>query len=396
MPFADELLGRPQARALVAAVATAAPDLPLVSLRAAADGLDDLALGRRSDLLRDALLADVPGTYVDLEAVVRGTTAAGDLEGWAVWPVASALAARALEDPEAPTGGGPDGGVAAYDAALAMLAELTHLLTAEFSIRVLLRHDLDRALAAVLSWTTSPDEHVRRLASEGTRSYLPWATRVPALLARPEATLPILEALHRDPSAYVRRSVANHLNDLSRQHGDLVVATAGRWLADPGPHTADLVRHALRTLVKRGAPGALALLGYGGSALAVGALELDTAEVPFGGEIGFSATVTNDGDEPARVAIDYVVHHQKANGTLTPKTFKLASPTLAPGETFVVRRVHSFRPITTRRYHPGPHAVELQVNGVASGRTELLLLPETPDAAAPPPPPPPPQPSSSR
>lgn len=371
MPFADELLGRPQALALAAAFAAASPDLPLTALRAAPDRLEPLTLGRRSDLLRDAVLADVPGTYADLEAVVRRTTAAGALVGWAVWPVGSALAARALQDPEAEADG-----VAAFDAALAMLAELTHLLTAEFSIRALLRHDLDRALATITAWTASPDEHVRRLASEGTRSYLPWATRVPSLLDRPEATLPLLDALRRDPSDYVRRSVANHLNDLSRHHGALVVATAGRWLAEPDAHTLALVRHALRTLVKRGDPGALALLGYGGSDLAVGSLELTATAVPFGGEVGFAATVTNGGDEPARVAIDYVVHHQKANGTLTPKTFKLASPTLAPGEAYVVRKVHSFRPITTRRYHPGAHALELQVNGVAHGRVDFVLLPE--------------------
>jgi 3-methyladenine DNA glycosylase AlkC len=107
-----------------------------------------------------------------------------------------------------------------------LIAELTPRLTGEFAIRRLLVHDPDRALAAALGWTGHPDEHVRRLASEGTRSYLPWAVRVPALVQRPEATLPILDALYRDPSEYVRRSVANHLNDLARHAPDLVVDTA--------------------------------------------------------------------------------------------------------------------------------------------------------------------------
>ncbi|MFD0502264.1 DNA alkylation repair protein [Streptomyces chiangmaiensis] len=256
---------------------------------------------------------------------------------------------------------------------MALLADLTGRLTSEFALRVLLRHDVDRALRIVTGWTASPDSDVRRLASEGTRPYLPWSIRVPALISRPGATVPVLDVLYSDESEYVRRSVANHLNDLSRDHADLVVTTARGWLAAPTPTTGRLVRHGLRRLVKRGHPGALELLGFAPASLEIGGPVLDRITVPFGGSVRFTATIRNVGDQEARLSIDYVVHHNKANGSQSAKTFKLTTRTLAPGETVEVGREHSFRPITTRRYHPGPHAVSLQVNGVASDRAEFEL-----------------------
>ncbi|GAA2610951.1 DNA alkylation repair protein [Dactylosporangium fulvum] len=367
MPFADELLGDRVAAELVAAVAAVVDDPALPALRVAAADLAGRPLRERSDLLRDALLHDLPTGYAAFAATVRAALHGGlPFGGWLIWPVSTAVAARAVED----------GGTAAFDDAMALLAELTPRLTSEFAVRVLLDRDLDRALAIVGTWTASPDEHVRRLASEGTRPFLPWARRVPGILADPRATIPVLDALYGDESEYVRRSVANHLNDLSRHHPELVVETATRWLAAPGPDTARLVRHALRTLVKQGDTGALALLGFGtATALEVSALVLAASDIPFGGTVRFSATITNTAAVPARIAVDYVVHHRKADGSLRGKTFKLTTATLAPGESRVVSRDHSFREVTTRRYHPGGHAIELQLNGVRTGRTEFTLLP---------------------
>ncbi|GHH76164.1 DNA alkylation repair protein [Promicromonospora soli] len=364
MPFADELISDSTATALTEAVRAAAPDVVLRALPETVGRLGDLSLRERADLLRDALLADLPGSYEDLALVVRTARAgAAPFGGWLIWPVTSAVAARAVEE-------NTD---AAFDDAMALLADLTGRLSAEFAIRTLLRHDLDRAIGAVAAWAGSDDVDVRRLASEGTRPYLPWAVRVPEILARPDVTVPVLDALYRDESDYVRRSVANHLNDLSRDHPELVVATAGRWLADPATTTPGLVRHALRTLIKRGHPGALELLGFGPASLEIDGPVLGAARVPFGGTVRFTAAVRNVSAEQARLSIDYVVHHRKANGSQTAKTFKLTTRTLAPGEQLQISREHSFRPITTRRYYPGPHAVTLQINGVATDRATFEL-----------------------
>ncbi|TFB87323.1 DNA alkylation repair protein [Cryobacterium algoricola] len=367
MPFADQLIGMPTAVALTTAIQAVTPHAPLTALHEATGMLAPFSLRERSDLLRDALLADLPGDYTSFAATIRAAASGpAPFTGWLIWPVSTAIAVKGIE-------AGTD---TAFDDALGMLAELTGRLSSEFAIRILLEHDLDRALPVVLGWTASSDADVRRLASEGTRPFLPWARRVPGILAEPTATLPILHALYRDEDEVVRRSVANHLNDLSRQQPELVVATTAAWLADPDANTARLVRHALRTLVKRGNPAALAQLGFHAADVTVAGPVLNETNVPFGGTVNFTASIRNDARVTTRLVVDYVMHHQKANGTLSGKTFKLTTLTLEPGEVVLLTKGHSLRAITTRRYYPGEHAVELQVNGVPSGKTPFTLLPE--------------------
>lgn len=373
MPFADELLGVDVAATLTRSIQGAVPERVLHELPRAADAFGGLSLRERADVLREALLADIPGDYATLAQTIRSAAEHDPaFTGWLIWPVTDAIAARAVHE-------GTD---ASFDDAMALLAELTGRLTAEFAIRTLLRHDLDRALDIIAGWTHSPDEHVRRLASEGTRAYLPWAIRVPRLMSQPDATVPILDALYRDDSESVRRSVANHLNDLSRDSPELVVETARRWLDAPAPTTQALVRRALRTLVKRGDPQALALLGFGPATVQVDGPLLADARVPWGEEIRFTAVIRNTGAEKARLSVDYAVFHRRANGTLSTKVFKLATADLAPGEELAINRRHSFRAITTRRYYPGEHALALQVNGIATPPVTFELLPPGEDDAS--------------
>lgn len=365
MPQADELISAQTAETLTRQLA-AITGSHMPALTAASRAFDGLSLRERSDHLRDALLEDIPGDYEQLAAVIRAAAESAEFTGWLIWPVTSAVAARARTEATHQ----------AFADALHLLAELTHRLTAEFAIRALLRHDLDAALSIITEWTTSPDEHVRRLASEGTRPYLPWAVRIPQLTKQPGITVPILNTLYKDKSEYVRRSVANHLNDLSRDIPDVVVETARSWLADPDETTPWVVRHGLRTLIKKGHPAALELLGFGPAEIEVSGPYLERTEVPWGGALTFRAELHNTGEEPAQLAIDYVIHHRKANGTTTAKTFKLTTGALGPGECLSVQRKHSFRMITTRRYYPGAHAVALQINGIATEQRSFELLPE--------------------
>jgi 3-methyladenine DNA glycosylase AlkC len=370
VPTADELLGQSTMNALVTQLADVAPGCCLAALTQAVSAMDGLGFRQRGTLLRDALLEDLPEEYPCFAAIIRAALANPGFTGWMTLPVGEAVAMRAL------AAGDSD----AFNDGLALLAELTPRLSSEFAIRPLLAHDLDRALPVVTGWTAHPDEHVRRLASEGTRLYLPWAVRVSALLERPEATQPILDALYRDPSDYVRRSVANHLNDLSRLDPDLTMVTAGRWLGAPDANTARVVRHALRTLIKQGHPEALHLLGFPpASDLAVDGPHLPEPRVAIGAKLPFRFTIENRGDAQATLAIDYVIHYRKASGKLAPKVFKLTSAAIAPGESVSVQRAHSFKPVTTRVLYPGEHAIELQINGERFGRAEFRLI----DPAAP-------------
>jgi len=374
MPTADELLSRETVQDLIAVLRRAAPGRPLPALEAVEGDLDDLAFGERVAAVRDGVLADLPEDHGAFDALLRVALDDPAFRGWMIWAVADAVAVRSVAAWEA----GDDG---AFDAGLALLAALTPRHTAEAAIRRFLRADLDRTLAIVRTWTDDPDPHVRRFATEGTRPRLPWALRVPALTDRPDATIPILDALYRDDEEYVRRSVANHLNDVSRARPELAVDTAARWLASPIETTPRVVRHALRTLIKQGDPGALELLGFGPVAgLVVAGPRLSAGTVRIGETLDFAAELENGGDVPVRLAVDYVVHYQKANGTLAPKVFKLTTRTLAPGERLAVVRTHAFRPLTTRRHHAGDHALELQVNGQRYGRVAFRVDPEAPPA----------------
>lgn len=374
MPTADELIGPSVVRNLADRLTGAAPGQSWSTVRASAGTLAGQAFGERGRAVRDALLADLPPGYPPVEVTVRAALKDPAFAGWMIWPVTEAVAVRALNSPR-------DGD---FEAGLALLADLTPRLTAEFALRSFLNADLDRTLATVTGWTTHPDPAVRRLASEGTRPRLPWARSVPEIKRRPAATVGILDALVRDPSDDVRRSVANHLNDVSRLDPELAVATATRWSHPsgptdppdpPDPTMARLVRHALRTLVKQADPGALTLLGFRPLAdVAVDGPRLAASTVTLGGDLRFDATVVNHGRNPARVAIDYVLWFQKANGTLAPKVFKLTIRTLAPDEKLDLTKRHSFRPITTRVHYPGAHAIELQINGTRFHRTPFTVI----------------------
>jgi 3-methyladenine DNA glycosylase AlkC len=360
VPTADELLSADAVLGLIDCLRVAAPDTEPAALRRAVADLPGQALAERARAVRDALLADLPGGFRPFAEVADRALADPAFTGWMIWPVSEAVAVLAVPGD--------------FEAGLALLARLTGRLTGEFAIRTFLDADLDRTLAVVRGWTGHADEHVRRLASEGTRPRLPWARRVRAITERPEAAVELLDALYRDESDYVRRSVANHLNDVSRLDAALATDTARRWLAAPDGRTAAVVRHALRSLVKAGDPAALALLGFEPPAgIVLSGFALTGSTVELGGGLGFEFSVANHGAEPARLAIDYVIHHRKANGTLAPKVFKLTTRTLDPGAAATIERTHSFRPISTRRYYPGGHALEIQVNGTRLGRQEFLL-----------------------
>ncbi|MEW2634566.1 DNA alkylation repair protein [Streptomyces sp. NPDC048389] len=368
MPTAEELLNAHTTDEL-ALVMTAAGCAPATALRGCGARLDGLTFSGRVAAVKEAVLADLPDDYPGFAAALRAALRHPGFVGWMTFPVNEAVAERALAH-----------GV--FEPALGLLADLTPLLTAESAVRPFLRHDLHRALRTILPWTDHPDPHLRRLASEGTRPRLPWATRLPELVTDPSPALPVLDSLYRDSSEYVRRSVANHLNDISRDHPETAVATASRWLADPAATTPALVRHGLRTLVKAGHPQALALLGHDhDAAVDVTGPDVRTPDVPSGGHLVFAYEVTNTGSQAADLMIDYVVHHRKANGTLSPKVFKLTTRTLAPGERWSQVRRHSFRPISTRRYHPGLHRVQLQVNGRPYGLADFTLTPGAPAEA---------------
>src|SRR5690606_1385565 len=244
--------------------------------------------------------------------------------------------------------------------------ELTRRFTAEFSIRAYLQRHLDATLARLGQWVEDPDVHVRRLVSEGTRPRLPWAIRLPEFQRDPRPVLALLERLKDDPELYVRRSVANNLNDIGRDNPALLLETAERWLCGAGADRRWIVTRALRSLVKQGNSGALALLGYaGGSALAVGGVSLRPRNPRIGEAIEIAFEVENRGRKRQAAVVDLRVHLVTANGKTAPKVFRARALDLAPGEAAPVCVRIGLAQLTTRRHYPGRHAVEAMVNGRA-------------------------------
>lgn len=262
-----------------------------------------------------------------------------------------------------------------WKASIPALEEFTQHVSAEFAIRPFIVQYQDRTMAKMLEWSRHEHPGVRRLASEGCRPRLPWGSRLPALQEDPSLILPILEQLkHDEQTESVRRSVANNLNDISKDNPDVVIDVLRRWQEDDGEEIQWITNHALRTLVKQGHPDALDLLGYPSEpAIAVRNLTVEPTVVPMGGKVTFSFEIESLSDQPQHLMIDYVVHLMRANGKQTPKVFKLTKKTLQPGEVLHITKKHSFAPVTTRKYYPGEHAIEPKINGRPFERVEFEL-----------------------
>ncbi|WP_426764274.1 DNA alkylation repair protein [Pseudarthrobacter sp. 1G09] len=329
------------------------------ALRSASNELAGLKLRARVDLIRAALLNVLPTSYRDTDAMSNAMFEDPRLDGWMIWPLSEAIVHRALNDAS----------TIAFDDAHRMLAKLTTRLTGEFAIRDLLIADPRRSLGIAAEWTESPDEHVRRLASEGTRPRLPWAKRVPALIGMPGVTSPIIDRLPNDPSAYVRRSVGNHLNDISRDHPNVASAIAAGWAEQQG--LTPTVRRGLRTLVKQGNTDALKLLGYSNTPLGLAAPTLDTKRVRIGETLTFTLTVQNLSDHDAHVVVDFVLLSPTAKGGQSEKVFKLATRLITAKHAATVSGKRSFATLSTRTIRPGQHSLMTQANGQRSAQSSF-------------------------
>lgn len=261
-----------------------------------------------------------------------------------------------------------------WDASLPALEQFTQQSSAEFAVRPFILRDQGRMMKHMLRWAKHESHHVRRLASEGCRPRLPWAMALPALKIDPAPILPILESLKQDESEYVRRSVANNLNDIAKDHPQVVIDLLQGWQVHDTPDMQKLISHALRILIKQGNPQALKLLGYEtGAEVALSDLSVTPQTISMGDEVKFSFNITSLTDQAQTLLIDYVVHHLRANGQQTPKVFKLTKITLTARETRHFSKKHSFRAITTRKYYPGRHTIEIQINGINMGRKDFLI-----------------------
>jgi len=263
-------------------------------------------------------------------------------------------------------------GLQHFEASMRLQYEITQRFTAEFSIRAFLNAHPEPTYARFIEWSTDPSPHVRRLVSEGSRPRLPWAQRLRHFRKDPTPVLALLERLKDDPELYVRRSVANNLNDIAKDHPDVVVAVCRRWLEEvrsdrPSAHALHrrwLVNHALRSLVKAGHPGALELMGAGAKPkIKLSDVRISPKRVKKGGRVECTLSLVSAARASQDLLIDYVVHYVKADGRTSPKVFKLKRIVVERGTSVPIRIVIKLADLTTRKHHPGQHLVGLLVNG---------------------------------
>ncbi|MGW9127513.1 DNA alkylation repair protein [Paenibacillus chitinolyticus] len=253
-------------------------------------------------------------------------------------------------------------GLDSYELSMEFLQTFTPYSSSEFAVRPFLLREPVLTLEHMKQWARHENEHIRRLASEGCRPRLPWASNLPALREDPRPILPILETLKEDPSEYVRKSVANNLNDISKDHPELVLKLAKDWYGK-SPATNWIVKHGCRSLLRKGDSRALSLFGYEEiRSISVHALEVKTRSIAEGEDLAFTFRLVNESEDIQALRVDYEIGYRKKNGTLAPKRFKLTEKPFGPGAHPLAKR-HSFKLLTTRTYYAGEHEVRILVNG---------------------------------
>lgn len=257
---------------------------------------------------------------------------------------------------------------------LQAMERVTCFFSCEFAVRPFLSANPHGVLEKLLGWARDENLHVRRNASEGIRPRLPWGRVLTLFVEQPELCFPILETLRTDPEEYVRRSVSNCLNDIAKDHPALLMDLLTAWDRAPNAHSHWIKSRALRTLVKAGDARALALLGFVKAPVRVLKLRVDRKRYKVGDTCVFQFEVQNDSAQPVDLAIDYRIHYRKANGESRPKTFKLRTLKLAGHTRVQISKKQHLRAISTRRYHPGQHAVDIAVNGQLSAPVSFELL----------------------
>jgi 3-methyladenine DNA glycosylase AlkC len=225
-----------------------------------------------------------------------------------------------------------------------------------------LLHYYKPTLSRMLHWSGHEKYQVRRLASEGSRPRLPWAMAIPALKKDPTPVLPILENLKNDPHEIVRRSVANNLNDIAKDHPALVLQMATHWKGF-SKETDALIKHGCRTLLKQGHPEILNHYGLSAKSTTLANFAITTPVVSVGNNLEFKFTIKNEQPGPQTIRIEYAVYYLKQNGTFAKKVFKIRERLFLANEEITLTRRQSFKPITTRTFYPGPHRLGLILNG---------------------------------
>ena len=264
-------------------------------------------------------------------------------------------------------------GIDHFDTAMDAMEFITQFTSCEFAVRPFIIRYKEKMMQQMVNWSQNENHHVRRLASEGCRPRLPWSMALPDYIKDPSPVLPVLENLKDDPSEYVRRSVANNLNDISKDNPEIVLDLAQEWIGK-NENRDKIVKHACRTLLKKGDVRALRIFGFLDPAeIEICNLRCDSA-VRIGETLLFSFRLKQCGSKNRRLRIEYGIDYVKSNGSTNRKIFQISEIELNPGHFADFKRSRSFRNFTTRKHYPGRHALVILVNGRELAKSVFMLL----------------------
>ena len=324
--------------------------------------LSSRELKSRVLLITERLKVLLPDDYPSALLILVKVMNAGELRGFSLWPFSEYIGQFGLEH---------------FDESLKAMEVMTELFTSEFAVRPFFGKNHKKVLKYFMKSVTHPNAHVRRWLSEGSRPLLPWGERLPLFIMDPTHTLIILEKLKFDPELYVRKSVANHLNDIARNHPQVVVEVLRAWERDcPAEHKAKIdwiKRHALRVLIKKGYAPALKLMGAEKAHVKITGIKLQKKTLKLHDVLSFEITVESTQELDQKIIVDYKIDFIKANGKHGAKIYKLKTLNLKGGSSETLKKRHSLKPITTMKYYSGKHNLSIQINGEIVSKTQFTL-----------------------
>lgn len=327
--------------------------------------LSSLELKDRVIFLANKLNAHLPQEQKKALQIVKGAIKQNEkdligLSGFGAWPLTEYVARFGLEE---------------FDLSMEALKEMTKVFTAEFAVRSFFLHDEKRTLKYFKIWVNDKNEHVRRLVSEGSRPLLPWGQKLPSFVKDPMTTWSLLEILKNDEAEYVRKSVANHINDHSKNHQDLVVKKLLEWKKDSAnDQNIDwIIRHASRTLIKKGYQKAFILHGVETGAIDIISQKIITKKVKVGDVLKVEVEFKNVSKKKLKVILDHEIHFLKANDKHNIKCFKGKKVEILGGESQKLSLSIPLRVVTTRKYYSGKHYWNVKINGKSADSLSFLL-----------------------
>lgn len=254
-------------------------------------------------------------------------------------------------------------GIDDFETSVKTIEFTTQFTSCEFAVRPFIIKYGERMLQQMYQWSLHENYHVRRLASEGSRPRLPWAMALPELKRNPKPILPLLENLKNDTSEYVRRSVANNLNDIAKDNPDLVIQIAKQWKGK-SKETEAIIKHGCRTLLKQGNSDILKFFGLADNPkVELINFKIKTTAICVGENLEFSFSLQNNDEKTQFIRLEYAIYYLRKNGQLSRKVFKISERKLNPSQTIEIHRRQSFKIITTRQFYIGQQKLSIIVNG---------------------------------